>query len=148
MTHRPRRDLKHAADGDDRPYMGGVRSGCLRLSAVLVRHGLISARDAERVRSLRARGRTTPGGESSESVSPARRPAFSHTPDPRDYVCFLPTRAGYRLVSGRGRLPRLGGVLTLEHHVYEVTKIGRSPLPDDQRPCIYLDSRQPGADAP
>jgi hypothetical protein len=62
-----------------------------------------------------------------------------HTPVTRDYLCFLPTEAGYRLILRTGLLPALGDVLDLEHHEYEATKIACSPLPNDQRPCIYLD---------
>jgi hypothetical protein len=59
----------------------------------------------------------------------------------RDYLCFLPPPAG-RLIARTGALPELGDLLDLDRSEYEVVQIGRSPLPDDQRPCMYLRRRQ------
>jgi hypothetical protein len=180
--------------------MQGVRSGCLRLSAALVRHGLISARDAERILGSPATQPVTPGGEAADPVTrplqepsevrgderlsglfneiserqdlrrhelgdgeapPGRdehhqdrpfeaelppletEPGFEppHTPVVRDYLCFLPPPAG-RLIPRTGALPEVGDVLDFERGEFEVMQIGRSPVPDDQRPCIYLHRRQ------
>jgi hypothetical protein len=64
-----------------------------------------------------------------------------HTPVVRDYLCFVPPPAG-RLIPRTGSLPELGAVLDFDRSKFEVMEIGRSPLPDDQRPCIYLHRRQ------
>jgi chromosome segregation ATPase len=56
----------------------------------------------------------------------------------QDYLCFAPSKEGYRLVHGSGRLPSVGDPYDLDGAEHVVTRIGRSPLPFDSRRCVYL----------
>jgi hypothetical protein len=57
------------------------------------------------------------------------------------HVAFAPTSDGYRLVQVPGRAPELGATVEIEgiEGPLVVTRLGRSPLPLDSRPCVYLD---------
>ena len=57
------------------------------------------------------------------------------------YVAFAPTSEGYRLVQVPGGSPELGATVEIEgiEGPLVVTRLGRSPLPLDSRPCAYLD---------
>jgi chromosome segregation ATPase len=61
--------------------------------------------------------------------------------DVGSYVAFVPTADGYRLVPVDGSAPQTGAVLQLEDHGQQlvVTRIGVSPIPLDERPCVYLE---------
>jgi hypothetical protein len=54
------------------------------------------------------------------------------------YVVFVPAPSGYRLVERSGSAPAPGDVLELDASRYVVSRVIRSPLPDDTRPCVYL----------
>ena len=56
-------------------------------------------------------------------------------------VAFAPTQKGYRLVELPGAPPELGATIEIEdsENPLVVTRYGRSPLPFDGRPCVYLD---------
>jgi chromosome segregation ATPase len=58
-----------------------------------------------------------------------------------EFLAFAPTREGYHLVACEGDPPPVGGRLQLPACEGElvVTRIGRSPLPLDERPCAYLE---------
>ena len=45
---------------------------------------------------------------------------------------------GYRLTTSDERCARPGDRLVVDEHSFLVTKVGRSPLPDDPRPCAFL----------
>ena len=58
------------------------------------------------------------------------------------YVAFVPAGEGYRLVECDGPAPYLGQVVELDGFddvMLRVSRIGRSPLPFDGRPCAYLE---------
>jgi len=57
------------------------------------------------------------------------------------YVAFAPTPEGYRLVEREGAVPLVGQVLddVTGEGPLRVTRLGRSPLPFDRRPCAYLE---------
>lgn len=57
------------------------------------------------------------------------------------YVAFAPTGDGYRLLQVEGRPPQLGATVEVDgvEGPLVVTRLGRSPLPLDLRPCAYLD---------
>jgi len=57
------------------------------------------------------------------------------------FVAFAPTPEGYRLVECQGASPAAGDQLqpTGCDHPLVVTRVGRSPLPADKRPCAYLE---------
>lgn len=93
----------------------------------------------------------------------AKQAALSavHTPDPPDWierhdsapereettdvahVLFVPTDSGYRLASAEGQVPRVGtrmdGAGFGVDSPLVVSKVGRSPLPLDERRCAYLE---------
>lgn len=52
-------------------------------------------------------------------------------------LLFVPG-AEYRLIPAEGRELTRGSLLELEGEEYAVARIGRSPLPRDDRPCAYL----------
>jgi hypothetical protein len=56
------------------------------------------------------------------------------------YVLFVPAPSGYQLVERSGSVPAPGDVLALEEGKgrYVVSRVIRSPLPDDTRPCVNL----------
>ena len=58
------------------------------------------------------------------------------------YVAFVTTDEGYRVVDCEGAPPFLGQVIELPGHegtMLRVARLGRSPLPFDDRPCAYLE---------
>jgi chromosome segregation ATPase len=61
--------------------------------------------------------------------------------DVGSYVAFVPTADGYRLVPVDGSAPGVGDVVELDEHEQSlvVTRIGVSPIPLDERPCVYLE---------
>jgi hypothetical protein len=48
---------------------------------------------------------------------------------------------GYRIVERPGDAQPVGALVELDGTRYLVTRVGRSPLPGDRRPCVYLESR-------
>lgn len=56
------------------------------------------------------------------------------------YLVFVPAPSGYRLVERTGSAPTPGDVLELDQGEgrYVVSRVIRSPLPGDTRPCVYL----------
>lgn len=55
------------------------------------------------------------------------------------HLLFLPTPDGYAIIEADEPPPPAGQVLILEHGCYQVQRVGRSPLPNDRRPCLYLE---------
>jgi hypothetical protein len=56
------------------------------------------------------------------------------------YLLFAPAPSGYHLVERTGPVPTAGDVLELDERGgrYVVSRVLRSPLPDDTRHCVYL----------
>ena len=54
------------------------------------------------------------------------------------YVLFISKPSGYELREGDGEPPPIGSALELDEARYFVSKLGTSPLPQDRRPCAYL----------
>ena len=56
------------------------------------------------------------------------------------YLLFVPAPSGYRLVERTGSAPAPGDVLELDDGEgrYVVSRVVRSPLPGDTRPCAVL----------
>ena len=54
------------------------------------------------------------------------------------HVLFISKPTGYELREAEGDPPSVGTTLELEETRYFVSKIGSSPLPQDRRPCAYL----------
>lgn len=63
--------------------------------------------------------------------------------EPVGHLLFLPTPDGYAIVEADEPPPPPGQLLILEHGCYRVQRVGRSPLPNDRRPCLYLERDGP-----
>jgi hypothetical protein len=55
------------------------------------------------------------------------------------YLVFVGTPSGYVLEKAWGDLPAVGGRVAVESEEHVVAKLGRSPLPGDDRRCAYLE---------
>lgn len=56
------------------------------------------------------------------------------------HVLFISKPTGYELRQGDGDPPPLGATVEIDETSYVVSKVGASPLPQDRRPCAYLQS--------
>jgi len=54
------------------------------------------------------------------------------------YLPFVWKPSGYELRVERGEPPKVGAVIENGDGKLRVTKVARSPLPNDPRPCVYL----------
>jgi hypothetical protein len=54
------------------------------------------------------------------------------------HVLFVSKPSGYELREGDGEPPAVASVVELDEARYFVSKLGTSPLPQDRRPCAYL----------
>jgi len=55
-----------------------------------------------------------------------------------DALVFVPSPDGYALQAWQGALPGPGSVVDVKGRRFHVARIGASPLPGDERPCIFL----------
>jgi signal peptidase I len=67
---------------------------------------------------------------------PASSPALENA----GHLRFVWSPAGYELVGHQGEPPSVGAFLNQHERLYRVSKVARSPLPGDPRPCAYLES--------
>jgi hypothetical protein len=77
-----------------------------------------------------------------EEPEPALEPEPAPEPEPAAraaYLVFVGTPGGYALREAWGEVPAAGGRVALEGVEHVVAKIGRSPLPGDDRRCAYLE---------
>jgi hypothetical protein len=93
-----------------------------RLTDLLLESGSVEARIAT-LESLVAELRS--------QLPPEREPAAGH-------VLLRPSASGYTLLELDGPPPELDQPLLLDGHRYRVERTGRSPLPADPRPCLFL----------
>ena len=56
------------------------------------------------------------------------------------YLLFVWKTSGYELREREGEVPAVGDEVEHDGKTLRVTKIARSPLPGDRRPCVYLGS--------
>jgi hypothetical protein len=54
------------------------------------------------------------------------------------HLLFLSKSSGYELREADGEAPALGALVEVDDVEELVIKIGPSPLPNDPRPCAYL----------
>ena len=54
------------------------------------------------------------------------------------HLLFVTKSTGYELVERDGDPPALGESVEVEDLSFTVTKVGPSPLPQDERACAYL----------
>jgi hypothetical protein len=57
---------------------------------------------------------------------------------PGKHLLFVSKPSGYELREAEGDLPEVGALLEVDDLKELVVKIGPSPLPNDPRPCVYL----------
>lgn len=89
----------------------------------------VAALDSE-LRSLRLRFPT--------SQSAAATLQEASEPEPAFHLRLVPQPAGYVLTESPGPPPRAGERVEVNHKRFCVARVGRSPLPDDARPCAFL----------
>jgi hypothetical protein len=61
-------------------------------------------------------------------------------PGDRRYLLWLWKPSGYELREVEGDLPAIGSEVTEGELRLRVFKVGPSPLPGDQRPCVYTNA--------
>lgn len=54
------------------------------------------------------------------------------------YLLFISKPSGYELREESGEPPEVGTVVEAESAKLRVTKVAPSPLPNDPRPCAYV----------
>jgi hypothetical protein len=54
------------------------------------------------------------------------------------YLLFISKPSGYELREVSGEPPEVGAEIEADNEKLRVTKIAPSPLPNDPRPCAYL----------
>jgi hypothetical protein len=54
------------------------------------------------------------------------------------YLLFVWRPSGYELREQEGELPTVGSEVETDDERLQVTKVAASPLPNDPRPCAYL----------
>ena len=57
-----------------------------------------------------------------------------------NYLLFIWKPSGYELRETNGELPAVGSEVDTDDGKLQVTKVAPSPLPNDPRPCVYLQS--------
>jgi hypothetical protein len=55
------------------------------------------------------------------------------------HLLFLPALDGYAIVEAAEPPPASTQLLILNEGCYRICRVGRSPLPNDKRPCLYLE---------
>ena len=54
------------------------------------------------------------------------------------HLLFISKTSGYELREADGDAPALGALVQVDDVEEQVVKVGPSPLPNDPRPCAYL----------
>jgi len=54
------------------------------------------------------------------------------------YLLFVWKPTGYELHEADGDVPSIGSEVEQDEQKQRVTKVAPSPLPGDDRPCVYL----------
>jgi hypothetical protein len=54
------------------------------------------------------------------------------------YLLFISKPSGYELREADGEVPAVGAEVEADNQKLRVTKVAPSPLPNDPRPCAYL----------
>jgi hypothetical protein len=85
-------------------------------------------------------GPDAPEPEFEPEPEPEREPEPEPAESPSaTYLVFVGTPNGYVLQKAWGDVPAVGGRVAVEGVEHVVAKLGRSPLPADDRRCAYLD---------
>ena len=99
------------------------------LNRKLALQHLSAALDSE-LRSLRIRLPTPQSDAATLREASAPEPAF--------HLRLVPQSAGYALSESAGPPPRAGERVDVDDKRFRVARVGRSPLPSDERPCAFL----------
>ncbi|MGH3072951.1 MAG: hypothetical protein ACRDNB_11895 [Gaiellaceae bacterium] len=86
-------------------------------------------------------GTTVPSPE--PVPEPAREPEPAAAAGGEEWLAFVPSPHGYRLLERRGSRPAPRDVVELEEARYRVLRLAASPLPGDGRRCAYLEREEP-----
>jgi hypothetical protein len=132
------RELEHDLAAR-RQELGAVE---LRRAAVERREQAASELEAalaEAAAALRERQRESADSDSGIGQEP-------HEPGPKAHRLFLGI-APYRFLDRDGPAPAAGDTLEVEGAAFVVTRVGRSPVPGDERPCAYLEPARAPAPA-
>ncbi len=54
------------------------------------------------------------------------------------HLLFIWKPSGYELREADGEVPAVGSEVEADNKKLQVTKVAPSPLPNDDRPCVYL----------
>jgi hypothetical protein len=54
------------------------------------------------------------------------------------HLLFVSKTSGYELREAEGDAPPVGALVEVDDREEQVIKVGPSPLPNDPRPCAYL----------
>lgn len=79
-----------------------------------------------------------PAADVPTALQPVEEPELENA-TAEGFVLFVPTPAGYRLVTPQGVVPALGERLSVDDRWYRVLRLGPSPLPADGRSCVFLE---------
>jgi len=72
------------------------------------------------------------------TAEPERRAPMRTAGDLASCLLFVPTSEGYRLMALEASPPAAGERVEIEGTAFDVVRLGPSPLPDDERRCVYL----------
>jgi hypothetical protein len=140
------------AETDGRAASLELELGTLRQAAT-VRERQVAEIEAELTRTRQAlRDRDAAVQRASERLAELERNCTSPAPKQvgvrirdtppertqRGHVRFISFPDGYRLDTSDERCARPGDVIEVHGRSFVVTRVGRSPLPDDRRPCAFL----------
>jgi hypothetical protein len=73
-----------------------------------------------------------------EHSEPPSVAAAAPTAGVANHLLFVPLDDGYELVERDGAVPEVGATVDFGGQAWVVTKLGRSPLPFDERNCVFL----------
>src|SRR5581483_3222488 len=103
--------------------------------------GAVAARDRAPASAARGGAERATLPSTPDEPLPAEREAVSDEAEGDAFVLFVPTPAGYSLLTRTGPLPGIGDEIGVSGGNLVVVKVGSSPLPGDPRRCVYLQAR-------
>ena len=98
--------------------------------------------EAERTNVVTGREELPSPAPNLASVGPPTEGDDSVGTDDAGHILYVPGD-GYRIVECDGRVARVDARVAVGGREFVVTRVGRSPLPGDRRPCAYLEPLNP-----
>jgi hypothetical protein len=105
------------------------------LGAVELKRAALERREV----SLAEREAAVAAREEAQAADVFRGPALERRPLEGPHLLFLPGER-YALTERTGSVPEPGASVLHDGAAYVVARVGRSPLPEDARPCVFLTS--------